>query len=124
MRLCARSRETIDSRVEHLTLHELVRITKNPLREKLRQFYDLIESYGSLTTEQETKFIALKQRIEKAILSKADVICTTCTTSFDKRLKDFQFETVLIDEATQACEPECILPMLKGTKHVILVGDH
>lgn len=122
--MCARSRETIDSRVEHLTLHELVKTTKNPLREKLKQFYDLIESYGSLTTEQETKFIALKQKIERAILSKADVICTTCTTSFDKRLRDFQFETVLIDEATQACEPECILPMLKGTKHVILVGDH
>ena len=31
---------------------------------------------------------------------------------------------MLIDEATQACEPECILPMLKGTRNVILVGDH
>lgn len=31
---------------------------------------------------------------------------------------------VLIDEATQATEPECMLPVLKGAKQVILVGDH
>ena len=31
---------------------------------------------------------------------------------------------VLIDEATQACEPECLLPLLRGAKHAILVGDH
>jgi regulator of nonsense transcripts 1 len=31
---------------------------------------------------------------------------------------------VLIDEATQATEPECLLPILKGAKQVILVGDH
>lgn len=31
---------------------------------------------------------------------------------------------VLIDEATQSCEPECLLPLLRGSKHVILVGDH
>ena len=31
---------------------------------------------------------------------------------------------MLIDEATQACESECLLPLLKGAKHAILVGDH
>ena len=31
---------------------------------------------------------------------------------------------MLIDEATQACEPECLLPLLRGAKHAILVGDH
>ncbi len=30
----------------------------------------------------------------------------------------------MIDEATQAIEPECLLPMLNGAKQVILVGDH
>jgi regulator of nonsense transcripts 1 len=34
------------------------------------------------------------------------------------------FNHVLIDEATQAIEPECLLPMLKSAKQVILVGDH
>lgn len=98
MRLCARSRETIDSRVEHLTLHELVKSSKNGLCEKLKQYYQTLESYGNLTEEQEVKFKALKEKAEKMVLAQADVICTTCITSFDKRLKDFQFETVLIDE--------------------------
>lgn len=44
------------------------------------------------------KFKNLKEKAEKWLLAQADVICTTCITSFDKRLKDFQFETVLIDE--------------------------
>jgi regulator of nonsense transcripts 1 len=31
---------------------------------------------------------------------------------------------VLIDEATQATEPECLIPIMNGAKQVILVGDH
>lgn len=31
---------------------------------------------------------------------------------------------VLIDEATQATEPECLLPMVLGARQVVLVGDH
>ena len=96
--MCARSRETIDSRVEHLTLHELIKTTRNGLCEKLKQYYETLESYGSLTEEQEQKFKSLKEKAEKMILAQADVIWTTCITSFDKRLKDFQFESVLIDE--------------------------
>ena len=44
--------------------------------------------------------------------------------AFDRRLKKSRFLRVLIDEATQATEPECLLPILKGAKQVILVGDH
>ncbi len=60
----------------------------------------------------------------REILKAADVICTTCVAGFDRRLKIFRFTKVLIDEATQSTEPECILPILKGAKQVILVGDH
>ena len=42
----------------------------------------------------------------------------------DKRLNNIRFPIVLVDEATQACESECLLPLLRGAKHVILVGDH
>ncbi|KXS20998.1 P-loop containing nucleoside triphosphate hydrolase protein [Gonapodya prolifera JEL478] len=31
---------------------------------------------------------------------------------------------VLIDEATQASEPECLIPLVLGAKQVVLVGDH
>jgi regulator of nonsense transcripts 1 len=31
---------------------------------------------------------------------------------------------VLIDEATQSTEPECLIPIVRGAKQVVLVGDH
>lgn len=31
---------------------------------------------------------------------------------------------MLIDEATQATEPECLIPIVAGAKQVVLVGDH
>lgn len=52
------------------------------------------------------------------------VICCTCVGAGDPRLKGFKFQHVLIDEATQSTEPECIIPMVNGAKQVVLVGDH
>lgn len=57
-------------------------------------------------------------------MESADVICATCITAADPRLKGFKFKHVLIDEATQAIEPEGLLPLLRGAKQGILVGDH
>lgn len=52
------------------------------------------------------------------------MICTTCVTALDRRIRNYKFRQVLIDESTQATEPETLIPILKGAKHVILVGDH
>ncbi|KAG8100974.1 hypothetical protein GUJ93_ZPchr0293g2867 [Zizania palustris] len=39
-------------------------------------------------------------------------------------LSNFRFRQVLIDESTQATEPECLIPLVLGVKQVVLVGDH
>lgn len=44
--------------------------------------------------------------------------------SGDRRLSKFRFSSVLIDEATQATEPETLIPMVLGARQVIMVGDH
>jgi len=124
VRLCAKSRETINSSVDFLTLHEQIKRLDNQEFEVLKKLYKLKEEIGELSEKDESKFRALKRQAEDRILECASVICTTCISSFDRRLKKFRFTRVLIDEATQATEPECLLPMLKGAKHVILVGDH
>ena len=31
---------------------------------------------------------------------------------------------MLIDEATQAVEPECLIPIVRGCRQLVLVGDH
>jgi len=82
------------------------------------------EVEGELSEKDEKIYKDLKRHAEDEILRNADVICTTCVSAFDQRLKSLKFKQVLIDEATQATEPETLIPILKGAKHIILVGDH
>lgn len=55
---------------------------------------------------------------DACFLQHADVICTTCVGAGDPRLSKFRFRTVLIDESTQATEPECMVPVILGCKQV------
>ena len=48
----------------------------------------------------------------------ADVICSTCVGAGDPRLVRFRFRSILIDESTQATEPECMVPVVLGAKQV------
>jgi len=85
---------------------------------------DLKDEQGELSEKDEKLLKDLKQQAEDEIIKGADVICTTCVAAFDRRIRNVKFRQVLIDEATQATEPEALIPILKGAKHVILVGDH
>lgn len=84
----------------------------------------LKDEYGELNAADEKKYWGLVRQAEVALLKNADVICTTCTGAGDKRLRQFKFQQVLVDEATQATEPECLIPIVKGAKQLVLVGDH
>ena len=57
-------------------------------------------------------------------LKNADVICCTCVGAGDWRLAQYAFENIFIDESAQATEPECMVPLMRGCKRLILVGDH
>ena len=85
---------------------------------------ELKEDQGELSEKDDNQLKELKRQAEEEILRNADVICTTCVTAQDRRLRTMKFRSVLIDESTQATEPETLIPILKGAKHVILVGDH
>lgn len=120
VRLTAKSREDVESSVSNLALHNLVaRSSKGELKKLLK----LKELVGELSANDAKKFVRLVRKAESEILKKADVVCCTCVGAGDKRL-DAKFRTVLIDESTQASEPESLIPIVKGAKQVILVGDH
>ncbi|CAR22536.1 ATP-dependent RNA helicase NAM7 [Lachancea thermotolerans CBS 6340] len=120
VRLTAKSREDVESSVSNLGLHNLVsRSAKGELKKLLK----LKEDVGELSPSDAKKFVKQVRKSELEILKKADVVCCTCVGAGDKRL-EAKFRTVLIDESTQASEPECLIPIVKGAKQVVLVGDH
>lgn len=124
VRLAAKSREAVASSVEHLSLHAMIKSLDSPDRADLRKLTQLKDDQGELSSQDEKRFKALKRQAERELLQAADVICTTCVGAGDPRLSNFRFRQVLIDEATQATEPECLIPIVQGAKHVVMVGDH
>jgi regulator of nonsense transcripts 1 len=42
----------------------------------------------------------------------------------DPRLTNLRFKQVLVDESTQATEPEVLIPLVLGAKQVVFIGDH
>ncbi|XP_022737002.1 regulator of nonsense transcripts 1 homolog [Durio zibethinus] len=124
VRLCAKSREAVSSPVEHLTLHYQVRHLDTSEKSELHKLQLLKDEQGELSSSDEKKYKALKRATEREISQSADVICCTCVGAGDPRLANFRFRQVLIDESTQATEPECLIPLVLGAKQVVLVGDH
>lgn len=57
------------------------------------------------------------------ILQTSQAICCTLVGSSHPVLRGRRFKTVFIDEAAQALEPACWIPLLKSSR-VIFAGDH
>ncbi len=57
------------------------------------------------------------------LLDSSQVIACTLVGAAHKLMRKEKFDTVFIDEAAQALEPACWIPMLKANK-VVLAGDH
>ncbi|MFZ1705437.1 MAG: AAA domain-containing protein [Saprospiraceae bacterium] len=65
----------------------------------------------------------LENRLSDEILCNTEVVATTLISASHSLIEKLYFDTVIIDEASQALEPECWVAMLKA-KRVILAGDH
>ncbi|KAG8922443.1 hypothetical protein FRC02_011855 [Tulasnella sp. 418] len=55
-------------------------------------------------------------------MSKAKIVLATCHGAGSRQLFNLEFDVVIIDEATQAVEAVCWIPILKSKK-LILAGD-
>lgn len=121
IRLTAKSREDVESSVNDLALHNIV---NKSAKGELKKLIRLRNELGELSESDSRQLIKLTRSSEMKILNKCDVVCCTCVGAGDKRLSNLKFRTVLVDESTQASEPEVLIPIVKGAKQVILVGDH
>jgi DNA polymerase alpha-associated DNA helicase A len=96
-------------------------IQKAKSRQERRQHYSEIKALRKELVVREDKVVS-------SILGNARIILSTLNGSASRKLEGVVkekglFDTVLIDEASQALEPECWIAISKAKK-VILAGDH
>ncbi|KAL0228202.1 hypothetical protein RCL1_004345 [Eukaryota sp. TZLM3-RCL] len=129
VRIFAKSRESVFSSVEHLALHNVImqveaERSKNGKPTVLTQLTQQRFELGELSPADEHRYMQLRLSAEREVLRNTHVFVTTCVGTGDPRLKSFRFKYVLVDEATAATEPECLIPLVYGATKVMLVGDH
>lgn len=106
LRIYSKSREfvEIDREIENVSLHKL-------LDKKIDE-----ENIVLVSKE------VISESIEK-IVNDVDIVISTCSTSWDDRIKSYTFPFVIIDEVTQCCEIESLISITHGCKHLTLIGD-
>ncbi len=65
----------------------------------------------------------IQSEIAKEVIRQSQVIAATLVGANHHTIQHLHFDVVIIDEAGQANEPSCWIPIVK-TKKVILAGDH
>lgn len=125
---------TLDAKVER---HSANREMKN-LEKQARAYTDLAQKYkrnfGKSEREQRKALFDEARKLRKEIdriqdyivediLNKVEVITATLVGANHHTILSRHYETIIIDEAAQALEPACWIPILKANK-VILAGDH
>jgi superfamily I DNA and/or RNA helicase len=88
-------------------------------REEQQQKKLLLDEARSLQKEAQ----ALEEQLLKQVLNDAQVIAATLVGANNYQLEGRRFPIVFLDEAGQALEPACWIPILKADK-VVLAGDH
>ena len=91
VRLCAKSREAIDSPVAFLALHNQIRGAAGAA--ELQKLQQLKDETGELSVADEKRYRTLKKQCERDLLQSADVVCCTCVGAGDPRLARMQVTT-------------------------------
>lgn len=125
---------TLDSRVsEHSSMKEIGKLKKqaNEFRNMAHKYK---RNFGKAERDQRKALFDEARNIMKQVdkteqyiiddlLSKAQVITATLVGANHYTVRNLTYHTVVIDEAGQALEPACWIPILKAQK-VVLAGDH
>ncbi len=69
------------------------------------------------------KVDSLEEKAVDEAIEEADVVCTTNSSSASEAMDGREFDLCVIDEATQATEPSCLIPTVKADK-LVMAGDH
>mmetsp|Transcript_46408 Transcript_46408/g.148216 ORF Transcript_46408/g.148216 Transcript_46408/m.148216 type:complete len:720 (-) Transcript_46408:19-2178(-) len=69
------------------------------------------------------ELIRLQRQMTDELIESADVICSTLIGCGSDVLLQKTFPVVIIDEASQATEPRCLVAIQKAEAQIIMVGD-
>lgn len=125
---------TLDSK---MTEHQLIKESKR-LKKQAQEFKNMAHKYkrnfGKSERDQRKALFDEAHKIMKEVenteqyiiedlVTKAQVITATLVGANHYTVRNLKYETIVIDEAGQALEPACWIPILKAQK-VVLAGDH
>lgn len=81
------------------------------------------DSYHAKIERLKSRATEIEIRINAELFGEARVIACTLTGAANRLLDGMKFATLFIDEAAQALEPACWIPLRRASR-VILAGDH
>lgn len=126
--------KTLDAQIAMHEHYKELRV----LRKKMTQMRDMAYKYKreyGYAERQQRKLLLQEAKAMKAdadvlefyivndLLNNSDVITCTLVGSANNTLRGRRYKTVFIDEAGQALEPACWIPILRAER-VIFAGDH
>ena len=119
--------ELVDSDPSAEVVREMRREVQSLMREASRDFrgrdgYKRRQQILSEAGQLRSQIRGFEKSIIRAVLDRAQVVCTT-TTIDDDLLGDMHFDTVVIDEACQGTLPSIWQAVQRGER-LILAGDH
>lgn len=82
---------------------------------------DLLKRKGNWSTEDGQMVRDALGQVYDMVLQEAQIVVTTLNTS--ATLGRYNHDVCIIDETTQAVEPDCLIPVKGNIKALILVGD-
>lgn len=125
---------TLDNKLSEAAISKEVKRLKKQAREYVDMAHKYKRNFGKAEREQRKALFNEARKVMKEVeqteqymidtlLSEAQVITTTLVGSNHYTIKNRKYAAVVIDEAAQALEPACWIPILKTDK-LILAGDH